>query len=280
MKIALDTICLAKKPLAEAIDVAVKAGYEAVELYSEGWAGKHVPASMPREEVRELKGKLDDVGLKCCAISTYIGGKGFNVIDEDEVQKQMEDCRKYIAIAHALECPSLRVIPGSKERNEAVRSARLLERFADLDPDINLLVEIHFGGLIETAVDAVQYLGHIDRVNVGVIYDPGNMVVNAAEFGAQDVRKLGNRLMHAHIKDVGEVVRDTPGSFKYGDRSFAWVPMGRGNVKYAEIFNAMAEMKYGGYLSIECEGTAKDMTLEEILVHEREEVLKITERTQ
>jgi len=277
MKVALDTICLAKKPLAEAIDVAVRTGYEAVELYSEGWAGKHVPASMSREDLRELKGKLDDVGLKCCAISTYIGGNGFNVINENEIQKQMEDYRKYIDMAHMLECQSLRAIPGSKERNDVVRSASLLERFADLDPDINLLVEIHFGGLIETAEDAIQYLGSIDRENVGVIYDPGNMVVNGAEFGAKDVWRLGKRLMHSHIKDVGEVARDMPGAFRYGGRSFAWVPMGRGNVKYKEIFDAMAEMKYGGYLSIECEGTAKDMTLEEILVHEREEVVKLTE---
>jgi len=278
MKVALDTICLAKRPIEAAIDVAVRAGYEAVELYSEGWAGKHVPASMSCEGVRELKGKLDDAGLKCCAISTYIGGNGFNVINENEIQKQMEDCRKYIEIAHVLECPSLRTMPGSKEKNEVVKSAKLLEKFADLDPDINLLIEIHFGGLIETAEDAVKYLGTVDRENVGVIYDPGNMVVNGAEFGARDVWKLGKRLMHTHIKDMVEVPRNTPGSFKYGERSFAWVPMGRGSVKYGEIFDAMTEMKYGGYLSIECEGTAKDMTLEEILVHEREEVVRLSEK--
>jgi len=235
-----------------------------------------VPASMSRESVRELKVKLDDVGLKCCAISTYIGGKGFNVINEDETRKQMEGFRKYIEIAQVLECPSLRAMPGSREKNEVERSAKLLERFADLDKDINLLVEIHFGGLIETAEDAVRYLGTIDRGNVGVIYDPGNMVVNCAEFGAKDVWMLGKRLMHAHIKDMAEVPHNTPGAFKYGERSFAWVPMGRGNVKYGEIFDAMAEMNYGGYLSVECEGTAKDMTLEEILMHEREEIAKLT----
>jgi len=278
MKVALDTICLARRPIDEAIDIAVRAGYEAVELYSEGWAGKHVPASMSREGARVLKGKLDDAGLKCCAISTYIGGNGLNVINENEVLKQMEDCRRYIEIARVLECPSLRAIPGPKEKNEGVRSAQLLERFAELDPDINFLVEIHFGGLIETAEDAVQYLSPIEVENVGVIYDPGNMVVNGAEFGAGDVWRLGDRLMHAHIKDMAEVPQDTPGSFKYGERSFAWVPMGSGNVKYGEIFDAMAEAKYGGYLSIECEGTAKDMTLEEILVHEREEVVRLSSR--
>jgi len=275
MKVALDTICLAKRPIEEAIDVAIKTGYEAVELYSDGWAGRHVPSSMSRESARELKRKLDDAGLSCCAISTYVGGNGFNVINEDEIQKQMDDCKKYIAIAHALECPSLRAMPGSKKSNEMARSANLLERFANLDEDINLLVEIHFGGLIETAEDAVRYLEPLEGDNVGVIYDPGNMAVNGAEFGADDVRRLGKRLLHAHIKDMAEVSKNTPGSFEYGGRAFAWVPMGRGKVKYKEIFDAMAEMQYGGYLSIECEGTAKGMTLEEILIHEREEVVRL-----
>jgi sugar phosphate isomerase/epimerase len=275
MKIALDTICLAKRPVEEAIDVAVKTGYESVELYSEGWAGRHVPSSMSRESVRELKRKLDDAGLSCSALSTYVGGNGFNVIAEDEILRQMEDCKKYIAIAHVLECPSLRAMAGSKRADEMARSAKLLERFANLDPDINFMVEIHFGALIESAEDAVRYLDPVVRENVGVIYDPGNMAVNGAEFGADDVRRLGKRLLHAHIKDMAEVPPETPGSFKYRERAFAWVPMGRGKVKYGEIFEAMAEMRYGGYLSIECEGTAKGMTLEEILIHEREEVTRL-----
>jgi sugar phosphate isomerase/epimerase len=272
MKIALDTICLAKRPIEEALEIAVRTRYEAVELYSDGWAGRHIPSSMLLDDVRALKKRLDDVGLSCCAISTYVGGRGFNVINDAEAQKQMEDYRKYLAIAHILNCPSLRGMPGSKEKGEGARSAQLFAKFADEDHDISLLAELHFGGLIETTEDAVKYLDLVNRDNAGVIYDPGNMLVNDAEFGAVDVWKLGKKLVHAHIKDIGEVPPDTPRSFRYGQKAFAWVQMGKGKVKYKEIFDAMADMQYGGYLSVECEGDVKGLTLEEILLHERQEV--------
>ncbi|MBO3803760.1 MAG: sugar phosphate isomerase/epimerase [Candidatus Brockarchaeota archaeon] len=257
MKIALDTIALAKKPLGQAIEIAARTGYEAVELYSDGWAGRHVPSSMTLEEAKSLKARMEDLGLECCAISTYIGGRGFNVISEEDVRRQMEECRRYVAIARVLECPSLRAIAGPKEAGNAERSARLLSKFAETDPEINFLVEIHFGSLIETAEEAARYADLVGRDNVGVIYDPGNMVANDAEFGAKDVRVLGRRLMHAHIKDVGEVPPGTPGSFEYGGKTYSWLPMGKGKVKYKEILGAMAEMRYDKYLSVECEGDEK-----------------------
>ncbi|MGQ9515348.1 MAG: sugar phosphate isomerase/epimerase family protein [Thermoproteota archaeon] len=277
MKIALDTITLAKQPLKQAIDVAKRTGYKALELYSDGWAGRHVPASMSREEARTLKKIMDDSGLECCAISTYIGGRGFNRISGEEIKKQMEDLRKYLAIAHILECPSLRAIAGSKEAGNIEGSAKLLANFADIDPDINLLVEIHFGSLIETAEEAVQYVELVNRDNVGVIYDPGNMVANNAEFGARDVRTLGRKLLHMHVKDVGEVPHGTPGSFMFGGRSYSWVPMGKGKVKYKEILKAMAEMGYDRYLSIECEGNEQFIgeSIEETLKRERNELEKL-----
>lgn len=277
LKVALDTITLAKKPLKYAIDVASRTGYEAVELYSDGWAGRHVPASMPHEEAREIKRSLDDIGLKCCAISTYIGGRGLNRISEDEIQKQMEDFKKYIALANILECPSLRAIAGPKEAGNVKRSAQLLSNFADIDPGINILVEIHFGSLIETAEEAARYIDLVGRNNVGVIYDPGNMVANNAEFGARDVRMLGRRILHMHVKDVGEVPRGAPGSFEYGGKYYSWVPMGKGKVKYKEILDAMAEMRYDRYLSIECEGDEKAIgsTIEEVLLNERKELERL-----
>lgn len=102
----------------------------------------------------------------------------------------------------------------------------------------------------ETAETLDGFLARLGRPNVGVNFDPANMLLYDKGDPIVSLRKLGRWLKQVHIKDA--VRTTTPGTWG------AEVVVGTGQVEWQGFFAALGELGYGGPLCIEREaGTSR-----------------------
>jgi len=89
---------------------------------------------------------------------------------------------------------------------------------------------------IFNAEELMTVLEYINHVAVGVVYDTGNRVAFGHDL-AGDIRKLGNRISHVHIKDKNQANEN--------------VLLGTGLVDFSKVFKALSDIEYYGPYTFE-----------------------------
>lgn len=98
----------------------------------------------------------------------------------------------------------------------------------------------------ETAPELLQFLNDLRHRNVGVNFDPANMILYGAGDPIDAIRILGRHIRHTHVKDA--TLSDQP-RMKWG----AEVPFGTGQVRARRFLDALEAADYTGPLVIERE---------------------------
>lgn len=259
MQTALFTKVLGDRSLHEACEVAAEVGYDGVEPMGRE---PHLGVETTDDEVRRLRAHLDDLGLDVPCLATYTG---FYVGEDAETcEGELSKLERYCEFADLLDVELVRHSPGGPSPYEASdedyeEAARWMRRAADLAAgyDKRLGMEIHGNTLVESAADAVRLLDLVDRDNVGVIHDAGNMYLCGEAYGPASVERLGDRLRHVHVKDersvddaggVGRFERETGDGTAYFEPAL----LGEGDVDHGRLFRALREAGYDGFLTDEC----------------------------
>jgi sugar phosphate isomerase/epimerase len=97
----------------------------------------------------------------------------------------------------------------------------------------------------EDAPTLESFLSRLGRDNVGVNFDPANMILYDKGNPIEALRVLGSRLKQVHIKDA--IRTKTAGT--WGEE----VPAGKGEVDWKSFFKTLDELKFTGFCSIERE---------------------------
>jgi L-ribulose-5-phosphate 3-epimerase len=97
----------------------------------------------------------------------------------------------------------------------------------------------------ETAETLATFLTKLNRPNVGVNFDPANMILYDKGDPIEALRVLGPWLKQCHIKDATRTTQ--PGTWG------AEVPAGTGDVNWPAFFATLKELSYTGNLCIERE---------------------------
>lgn len=118
-----------------------------------------------------------------------------------------------------------------------------LRQIADLFAGHGMALGMETGQ--ETAETLAAFLRRLDRPNVGVNFDPANMVLYAKGEPRAALKALGPWIRQCHVKDA--VRTRVPGS--WGQE----VPVGKGDVGWKELFAALGEAGFTGPLCIERE---------------------------
>jgi sugar phosphate isomerase/epimerase len=125
--------------------------------------------------------------------------------------------------------------------------ATVLERVTDL---ANVYAPLGLDLLLETgqekAHELLRFLNDLTPRNVGVNFDPANMIMYAAGDPVEAVATLGRHIRHVHIKDA--TASENPG-VEWGRE----VPFGAGDVDHTGFLRAVEDVGYDGPLVIECE---------------------------
>lgn len=131
--------------------------------------------------------------------------------------------------------------------------AKVLERMrqvADLFKTHGLGISLETGQ--EAAATLLRFFNDLQRQNVGINFDPANMLLYGSGDPIAALRLLGPHVRSCHIKDA---VR-SPAPGVWGSE----VPVGTGQVDWREFFGLLDELKFNGDLMIEREAGEQRVT--------------------
>lgn len=265
MKAAIFTKIFDDRPLEAAIETAAEIGFDGVEIMARD---PHLSPDTTREQGERLRELADEHGVEIPCLATYTGG--YARASDDERAAELETFERYLELSEPLGVELLRHGAGGPTPREATDEeietaaawlGRAADRAAAYDRTIGL--EIHPNRLTETVDSTLQLLELVDRDNVGVIHDAGNMFIVSDTYGPESVERLGEDLLHAHIKDLSRSTDpeladtfwlETPD----GDASFRHELLGDGGVDHEPLIGALAESGYSGYATLESNVTRID----------------------
>jgi sugar phosphate isomerase/epimerase len=116
---------------------------------------------------------------------------------------------------------------------------------------VAVLIETSPGTLAPSAERAVGLVEHQAPEYAGVLFDPGNTVIEGYLAPALAVARLGPYLQHVHVKNIAWR-RNAAGNWEW-----RYAPLTRGMVVWAELFDALRTARYEGGFSIDhLSGTA------------------------
>ncbi|MER5325820.1 sugar phosphate isomerase/epimerase family protein [Streptosporangium roseum] len=111
---------------------------------------------------------------------------------------------------------------------------------------VRALLEMHQRTICPSAALAMRVVGHLSPELVGVIYDPGNAVVEGFEEPEMALQILGEHLAHVHIKNVAF---ERPGDG--GPWRHRWTPMDDGILDVPRILGLLDGAGYRDWVSVE-----------------------------
>lgn len=221
-------------------------------IRSAGFDGVEVPLFNPAQfAASDIRRGLADNGLECTICSILTGG--MNIISDDAAVRQktlahMRDCAKAAAdvgagiIAGPLYSP-VGLFTG--RRRTADEWKRAVDCYQSLGPTLAAhrvtialeplnRFETYF---LNTAADAVALCDAIDHPNVGILFDTFHANIEEKDIAAA-YRTVARHLKHVH---TCENDRGIPGT---------------GHVDWPGVFQALRDIRYGGWLTIESFGFA------------------------
>lgn len=134
-------------------------------------------------------------------------------------------------------------IPRSNDPNYAV----IVERIDSLASELAKLgVDLLMETGQESSNELLQFLNTLGSKNVGVNFDPANMILYGSGDGIDAIRMLGRHIRHVHVKDA--VASNKPG-LEWGSE----VAFGDGQVAHGQFVSTLQSIGYRGPLVIERE---------------------------
>lgn len=282
MNIAVSTIIFRDRPLSEALRIISDLGIGAVEL----WGGdSHLPAEPGQDRFDIIRRAAEELGLRMIGVGSYIGN--FSELQEADGLKELEVLKKYMETISRLGIDWVRVSSGGPHAFRATeadyeKAAVWLQRTADVAKSYGkqIVMEMHNGSLIETAEAALHLLHLIDRPEVGLIHDAGNMYITDTDYGHHSVQLLGKKIFHVHVKGERRVHDERlPATFynetKHGRELFQQALLEEGEVDHYPTFQALHRIGYTGYLTLESHAPYPDV---ERTRRDKEEVERLLQR--
>ena len=242
----------------KSIALAQQVGAQGVQIYAT--TGDMAPENLSPQKRRELLDIVKSHGLIVSALCGDLGGGGFTK-PENNPQK-IERSKLILDLAKDLETDIVTTHVGVIPEDPAHPRYAILQQacgeLAEYADSLKAHFAIETGP--ETGATLKAFLDSLGSRGVAVNMDPANLVMVTGDDPAAAVRTLGNYIVHTHAKDGvryhyrdPEEVYGMAESHIVTDPSFAEVPLGEGGVDWDAYLNALREIGFKGFLTIERE---------------------------
>ena len=213
------------------LEDAPKHGYEYLEI-------QEFSRQMQQEkvDVSEILDEMTALGLKAAAVY----GPGFGGVNAQQAQQSMTDTHKMMEIAKAFDCDKVvSTGRGGKPDNGIPYIIEVMNAIAEdaQANNIKICLEPHYRNIIETLEDYQEIFAEVTHPNIGICLDTGHFYMSGVDT-IKLIHTFPKRISHAHIKD------------HIGHKSVAY---GKGEVDNKSVINALEEIGYQGFLSVELE---------------------------
>ena len=269
------------KPFKEAIESIAALKLDGVQMYADT---KTVFADMTATQIKEVKKIIDGAGIAVSALCGDFGCDMYYTRDRAAIDKEKRIMEIAKALGTDIVTTHIGVVPEDfdcKQYESMHKVCRELAEFADT-------MGGHFA--VETGPERAEllkkFLDNLGSRGVSVNLDPANLVMCAGDDPVKAVYTLKDYIVHTHAKD-GKQLKAVDTRTLYcpqyynlepGDwGSIIEMPLGAGNVDWANYLKALEEIGYNGYLTIEreCgENPAADIALAANFLREKLSKLK------
>lgn len=189
-------------------------------------------------------------GVPIRSLTPYL--KAFNVPDDGTRMAAIAEFEQAIRVAAALGARTVRVLAGfevpAHEWDGALALlADSLRRLGDYGAErgVALNIENHDGSMAVNAVRTMEVWRAVGHPNVGVIYDPANLIRDGMEDFPESLEIQAEAIRLVHVKDYIF-------SPEYPNNRRA-MPIGDGVIPWMEILGGLQRIGYDGDLSVEYE---------------------------
>ncbi|MDB4866469.1 MAG: sugar phosphate isomerase/epimerase [Cohnella sp.] len=254
-------------PVREGLRKAKEVGAEGVQIYAV--SGEMDPAQLTGTARKELKAYIASLGLEISALCGDLGGHGFQdrTVNAEKVEKSKRILDLAVELGTNVVTTHIGIVPNEQNTvYEAMQKA--CEDLSQYASKMGAYFAIETGP--ERAAHLKSFLDTLSTNGLSVNFDPANMVMVTGDDPVQGVRLLKDYIVHTHVKDglrFKEVdPREVYGALGFepmdhgkiaemvsSGEVFKEVPLGEGGVKFDDYFQALQDIGYTGYLTIERE---------------------------
>ena len=225
-----------KLSYADRFKMARDAGFDVVQTYT----------TDDQREAEEIKKASDVSGLKIDSVMNMAHWKyPLSSGDPEDIKKSMQGMETSLRNAKFWGADAVLLVPAVVNAKTSYRDAwtRSQEQIRKLLPlaeelRVEISVEEVWNKFLLSPLEFSTYIDEFKSPLIRAWFDVGNVVL----FGyPQDwIRTLGKRIDKLHLKD-----------FKRAGSSFQWVNLGEGDIDWAEVRAALAEIDFSGSATVE-----------------------------
>lgn len=187
---------------------------------------------------------MKDKGLKFINLGS---SSNLHTAEPTERKKQLDDAKRFIDLAHQIDCPYIRVFPNNlpKEQEKNATIDLITHGLIELgnyakDSNVTVLMETH-GDLVQST-DVLSIMKQAGGASTGLIWDVTNMWTITKEPPSVVYERLKHYIKHTHIKDA-----------KLINGKIEYCFLGKGEVPIFEAIDLLTKGGYEGYFSFEWE---------------------------
>ena len=246
-----------KKDFLTALKEAKRIGVEGIQLRPGRIAFAEDASD---KEVKEARSIIEGEGLKVSALCGDFGCDMYYTENRAEIDRQKRFMDMAFLLGTNIVTTHIGALPETTECVQYESMHRVCKELADYAKS----VDGHFA--VETGPEKSdllkEFLDSLGSDGVAVNLDPANLVMCAGDDPVKAVYNLRDYIVHTHAKD-GIMLNscDTHriyaakyyGLKRYTRRVFQEVPLGKGQVKWQAYLDALRDIGFDGYLTIERE---------------------------
>lgn len=272
MQLAFATSAFRRFSLDEALDQIARAGYSAAEIMCD--APHAYPEHLSAADRRAIREGLRRRGLALANLNAFMmtaihgprpagdlprQAADFwypSYIDPDpaERRKRIEHTKACLQLAHELGSPTISIEPGGPldGRPEAEGLALFEAALAEIAPlaerlGVLVCIEPEPGLVIERSEQFLRFRERLGSPAIAMNFDVGHIFC-VGEDPAAAARRLGPHIRHIQIEDIA------------ASREHRHLAPGEGVIDFAALRQALAEIGYDGYVTVELYPYLEDPT--------------------
>ncbi|MFQ6134030.1 MAG: sugar phosphate isomerase/epimerase family protein [Armatimonadota bacterium] len=230
------------------------------------------PAFMTEEAKAELRAALAEAGVTVTTVFCGFEGESYadiptvrrtvGLVPKETRGERLERAGDIAQFAKDIGSPRIAIhigfVPEEPADPEYPPCVETLQKLADIAGDLDLGVALETGQ--ETAPTLKRYIEDAARDNVGVNFDPANMILYGSGDPIEALDHVGQCVVGTHCKDgkwpteEGQLGHETP--------------LGEGDVGIEEFVTKLYNLGYRGPLTIEREITGDQQTKDILMAKE------------
>ena len=248
--------------LKEAIELYAKIGFEGVEIICADDYSCALQIDSSPAVIEETKVLLSYHELQVSDLVAYT--KNYNLKDNQKRRDAIDELKRVIDLAYLMDCHSVRLWAGEDPQGKIENSYELLiQSFQQIGvylkgSTITANVENHPFSEAISAERTVQIVEDVGSENIGIVYDPANLIVMGNQDYHQGFEVQKPYINHVHLKDLIYHDELPLGASVIGDKEYKHAKaeprlFDHGQIPWREFIKFLKGYGYQKFVSLEYE---------------------------